>query len=442
MRGNSAETHAPDWPCRANLRTVPSSLGCSLVKISMNANRRPLDERIGDRLAAVLLKLGLVVEELELAGPAGHEEIDHALGPRGEMPRTSRERIGAAERAGPRPAIATARARPPRSPSRPLALQQRRQGHRPQPDTAVGEEVPASRSRKARTADRLASKSSIIAVPSSRPVTLIPARSFASHEFIDVQEHAGHRQPCRVQPDRRASRLGPEHGFRVSPARGSTGADPGKAGRHIAGDRGRSPAGAGRSMIRAASPRAISTKRRIVQERQGLERRVGTKSPGAGLHAAGRIEGRQKRVGRGPPEKRVEPAAIAVRRRYRPATGASSGPGSSRHRAGAERRSDRPRARQSRPLAPVRRRGSARRRDGAEPAASSNRLSGSTPAHRAARCDDWRYVAEQTIRRWIAFWLQPRSMSSQASQSSSSGWLGGVPCVPKSLSVSTRPRPK
>ena len=41
MCGKSADTHDPDWPNLANLRTVPSSLGCSLVKISMNANRRP-----------------------------------------------------------------------------------------------------------------------------------------------------------------------------------------------------------------------------------------------------------------------------------------------------------------------------------------------------------------------------------------------------------------
>ena len=33
-------------------------------------------------------------------------------------------------------------------------------------------------------------------------------------------------------------------------------------------------------------------------------------------------------------------------------------------------------------------------------------------------------------------------MNSMASQSSSSGCDGGVPCVPKSFSVSTRPRPK
>ena len=38
--------------------------------------------------------------------------------------------------------------------------------------------------------------------------------------------------------------------------------------------------------------------------------------------------------------------------------------------------------------------------------------------------------------------LQPRSMNSAASQSSSSGWVGLSPCVPKSSEVRTRPRPK
>ena len=38
--------------------------------------------------------------------------------------------------------------------------------------------------------------------------------------------------------------------------------------------------------------------------------------------------------------------------------------------------------------------------------------------------------------------LQPRSMNSPASQSSSSGWEGGSLCVPKSSLVATRPVPK
>ena len=51
----------------------------------------PLDERIGDGLAAIFLKLGLKVEELELARSASHEEIDHAFGSRRKIPWTSRQ---------------------------------------------------------------------------------------------------------------------------------------------------------------------------------------------------------------------------------------------------------------------------------------------------------------------------------------------------------------
>ena len=42
----------------------------------------------------------------------------------------------------------------------------------------------------------------------------------------------------------------------------------------------------------------------------------------------------------------------------------------------------------------------------------------------------------------IAFMSHLRSMNSTASQSSSSGCVGGSPCVPKSSLVSTRPLPK
>ena len=48
---------------------------------------------------------------------------------------------------------------------------------------------------------------------------------------------------------------------------------------------------------------------------------------------------------------------------------------------------------------------------------------------------------EFTIIRCIAFMLQPRSMNSAASQSSSSGCEGGSPCEPKSSDVLTRPVP-
>src|SRR5262249_35424799 len=104
-----------------------------------------LDERVGDRLAAVPLELGLVIEELELAGPAGHEQVDHAPGPGGEMTRPGRQRIDA-----PRPWL-TRRGRAgcrgaPIGPSggRPTLIEQRGQGHRPEPHGAVGEKVAPS----------------------------------------------------------------------------------------------------------------------------------------------------------------------------------------------------------------------------------------------------------------------------------------------------------
>ena len=59
----------------------------------MTANRLPLNERLGDRLAVPLAQLGLVLEQLELAGPAGHEEEDDALRLRRPMPRPRGERV-------------------------------------------------------------------------------------------------------------------------------------------------------------------------------------------------------------------------------------------------------------------------------------------------------------------------------------------------------------
>jgi hypothetical protein len=49
-----------------------------------------VDKRIRDRLTAVLLKDWFEVKQLKLTGTAGHEEIDHTLGPRRQMPRPGR----------------------------------------------------------------------------------------------------------------------------------------------------------------------------------------------------------------------------------------------------------------------------------------------------------------------------------------------------------------
>ncbi len=52
-----------------------------------------LDERVRNRPAAKLLKLRLEIEQLELAGAAGHEQVNHALCPRRKMPGLGRERV-------------------------------------------------------------------------------------------------------------------------------------------------------------------------------------------------------------------------------------------------------------------------------------------------------------------------------------------------------------
>ena len=52
------------------------------------------------------------------------------------------------------------------------------------------------------------------------------------------------------------------------------------------------------------------------------------------------------------------------------------------------------------------------------------------------------YVADNTISRCRLFSDQPPATNLDARYSSSSGWLGGKPCAPKSLVVSTSPRPK
>ena len=195
-------------------------------------------------------------------------------------------------------------------------------------------------------------------------------------------------------------------------------------------------------MIRAASPAGNLDEGRVVQERQGLERRVGTETARAGLDASGSIESRQEGVRRGPPEERIEPPAIAV----------GAGVGLPRpphltqvHHAVGLRRKDARTAHDAREQAAARQGGVADQ-FGVEAQPSLppeqsivgiDRLTRrDVPSRPGGRSPSTRSGDGSPC------WLQSRSMNSQASQSSSSGWLGGVPCVPKSLSVSTRPRPK
>src|SRR6187200_605283 len=81
---------------------------------------------------------------------------------------------------------------------------------------------------------------------------------------------------------------------------------------------------------------------------------------------------------------------------------------------------------------------STRKRD----ARANKRLYGSFVSNSGVTFDDWRYVAEVTIRRCSSLMLQPRSMNSTESQSRSSGCDGFSLCVPKSSLVETIPVPK
>src|SRR5581483_12385256 len=70
------------------------------------------------------------------------------------------------------------------------------------------------------------------------------------------------------------------------------------------------------------------------------------------------------------------------------------------------------------------------------------RFSGSFSTNAGVTREDCRYVADVTIRRCMALMSHPVRMNSVASQSSSSGLLGGSPWDPKSSELLTKPVPK
>ena len=169
---------------------------------------------------------------------------------------------------------------------------------------------------------------------------------FAGHEFVEVEQYAGDGDPsgrrrittrhngCDAVADDEAWRSAPSarscwSTSSSNPSSRSSGGRP-RQSMKACRIRSRSVAGSrplGRS-IRAASPAAISTNAGSLSSVRACKRRVGSEAAGAGLHAPRRVEGRQERVRRRPPEERIQTAAIAVRARNRPATAASSDPGS------------------------------------------------------------------------------------------------------------------
>ncbi len=70
-----------------------------------------------------------------------------------------------------------------------------------------------------------------------------------------------------------------------------------------------------------------------------------------------------------------------------------------------------------------------------------NRLSGSFASFSGVTAADCRYAADVTMSLKNFLMSQPLSRNSTASQSSSSGWLGGSPVTPKSPVVRTIPVP-
>src|SRR5207302_94269 len=64
---------------------------------------------------------------------------------------------------------------------------------------------------------------------------------------------------------------------------------------------------------------------RIVEKRQGLQRRIGHRSPGCAFFAVRRVEQSQRRRGDGALPNGVQPAAVEVRARRRGATSWKTG---------------------------------------------------------------------------------------------------------------------
>ena len=126
--GNSSETHAPHWPCCVNCAARAEELRPWLRVHEGEA--LALDERLaGSAGRCSSIELRLVVEQLELARPAGHEQVDDVLGARREVAGLGRQRIG--QGGGSRAAC------------EPALVEQRGQRDAAEADRAAAEEVAA-----------------------------------------------------------------------------------------------------------------------------------------------------------------------------------------------------------------------------------------------------------------------------------------------------------
>ena len=131
----------------------------------MKAKRLSSMNDVGIDLAVELLQLRLVVEQLELARPAGHEQVDDALRLGREVRRLRRQRVdGRLAVAASRRLVAPAATPAPSSPS---------------PTPHCAEEVAAGLAAAARR--RVRGRSSCASLPRD--------------ELVEVQQHPGHRRP-------------------------------------------------------------------------------------------------------------------------------------------------------------------------------------------------------------------------------------------------------
>ena len=85
MCGRHLETMRPTGRGGRIAASSASSLGRSLPKVAMKAKRFPFSDELRGSACRPACSFGLQVEQLQLAGTAGHEQEDDAFGMRREM---------------------------------------------------------------------------------------------------------------------------------------------------------------------------------------------------------------------------------------------------------------------------------------------------------------------------------------------------------------------
>ena len=376
----------------AVLRELPAACraacGVSLNELSMKANRLPSMIRVGDRLAVQLDELRLVVEQLELARAAGHEQVDDVLRARRGSGGPRRLRIG------------DLRSRLRRSEQR--LREQRRQRDRADADGAVAEEVAAGDVAQ-RVVHRRPSRHSRVIVSSRFSIARgdhRPRRELASAS-TPLRRLGRRRVGVRASASARIARAASSSSFvedldaRPPPACATC----------TGGTRARSALRRRRASTVLQRPRRQRLRENsmhavVVQQVQRLERRVRADAARAGCDRVRRVERRQQRVQRVAERERVHPAAVAVRARARlPLVLAPGRAPITPSAAAAGRRSGRRSCRAAGRWRRARRRARSRRRAAAATGGRAACCTGRSSSRSGRALDDCRYVADVTISR-------------------------------------------